>query len=60
MDPKIVDIVDLLGTDNPVPMILVETLNGLDNLKDGTCHHFKGSPLLLQVVNLALYFAHVF
>uniref|UniRef100_A0A2N9EFU2 Aminotransferase-like plant mobile domain-containing protein n=1 Tax=Fagus sylvatica TaxID=28930 RepID=A0A2N9EFU2_FAGSY len=49
MDPKIVDIVDLLGTNNPVPMILAETLNGLDNLKDGTCHHFKGKPSVASV-----------
>jgi hypothetical protein len=50
-----VDIVEMLGTDDPTPMILAETLDGLDDLKDGTCHHFKGSPLLLQVVSLALY-----
>ena len=56
LDPKIIDIVDMLGTDNPVPMILAKTLNGLDDLKDGIFHHFKGSPLLLQVVSLTLYF----
>ncbi len=55
IDPKIVDIVEMLSTDNLASMILAETLNGLDDLKDGTCHHFKGSPLLLQVVSLALY-----
>jgi hypothetical protein len=55
IDPKIVDIIEMLSTDNLASMILAETLNGLDDLKDGTCHHFKGSPLLLQVVSLALY-----
>jgi hypothetical protein len=55
MDPKIVDIVEMLGTDNLAPMILAATLNGLDDLKDGTYHHFKESPLLLQIVSLALY-----
>ena len=47
--PNIIDITTMLGTNNLVPMILVETLNGLDDLKDDTCHYFKGSPLLLQV-----------
>jgi hypothetical protein len=56
LDRKIIDIVDMLGTDNLVPMILAKTLNGLDDLKDGIFHHFKGSPLLLQVVSLTLYF----
>ena len=55
MGPKIVDIVKMLGTNNLAPMILAETLNGLDDLKDGACHHFKGSPLLLRVVSLAFY-----
>jgi hypothetical protein len=54
IDPKIVNIVEMLGTCNSAPMILAETLNGLDDLKDGTCHHFKRNPLLLQVVSLAL------
>uniref|UniRef100_A0A2N9IT80 Uncharacterized protein n=1 Tax=Fagus sylvatica TaxID=28930 RepID=A0A2N9IT80_FAGSY len=39
----------LMIRDDPTPMILAETLDGLDDLKDGTCHHFKGSPLLLQM-----------
>uniref|UniRef100_A0A2N9J470 Uncharacterized protein n=1 Tax=Fagus sylvatica TaxID=28930 RepID=A0A2N9J470_FAGSY len=50
IDPKIVNIVEMLGTGNSAPMILAETLNGLDDLKDGTCHHFKRNPLLLQIV----------
>ena len=49
IDPEIIDVITMLSTDNPVPKILAETLNGLDDLKDGTCHYLKGSPLLLQV-----------
>ena len=49
IDPEIIDVTTMLSTDNPVPKILAETLNGLDDLKDGTCHYLKGSPLLLQV-----------
>ena len=46
MDPKIIDITTMIGTNNLVPMILTETLNGSDDLKDDTCHYFRGSPLL--------------
>ena len=34
---------------NLVPMILGETLNGLNELKESMCPYFKRSPLLLQV-----------
>jgi hypothetical protein len=49
IEPNIIDITTMLGTNNLVIMILIETLNGLDDLKDDTCYYFKGSPLLLQV-----------
>jgi hypothetical protein len=41
MDPKIIDIIIMLGIDNLVPMILAETLNDLDDRKDDTWHYFK-------------------
>jgi hypothetical protein len=34
MDPKTVEITGMLSTENLVPMILAETLNELDDLKD--------------------------
>ncbi len=34
---------------NPFPLILAETLCGLDNVKHGRTHRLGGSPLLLQV-----------
>ncbi len=49
MDPKMIDITTMLSTDNPVPMILAKTLNGLDDLRDDAYQYFEGSPLLLQV-----------
>ena len=34
---------------NPFPLILAETLCGLDNIKNGNTLRLGGSPLLLQV-----------
>jgi len=34
---------------NPFPLILAETLCGLDNVKNGSARRLGGSPLLLQV-----------
>ena len=35
---------------NPFPLILAETLCGLDNVKSGKTRRLSGSPLLLQVL----------
>ena len=45
----VLDAIGGMDRENPIPMILGETLNGLDELKEGMCPYFKGSPLLLQV-----------
>jgi hypothetical protein len=49
VDVVVLDAVGCMDRENLVPMILGETLNGLDELKEGMCPYFKGSPLLLQV-----------
>jgi hypothetical protein len=49
VDAVVLDAVGHMDRENPVPMILRETLNGLDEVKEGMCPYFKGSPLLLQV-----------
>jgi hypothetical protein len=49
IDTMVLDAIDGMDRENPVPMILGEMLNGLDELKEGMCPYFKGSPLLLQV-----------
>ena len=41
------DVISCMDKENPVPMILGETRNGLDELKESMCLYFKGSPLLL-------------
>ena len=47
-DPKIMHILDQVESGfNPMPVILAETLTGLDNLP--LAHRFAGSPLLLEV-----------
>ena len=53
-DPKIMHILDQVESGfNPMPVILAETLTGLDNLP--LVHRFAGSPLLLEV-NPPLFF----
>ena len=49
IDTVVLDAIGGMDRENPIPMILGETLNGLDELKEGMCPYFKGSPLLLQV-----------
>ena len=49
VDVVVLDAVGRIDKENFVPMILGETLNGLDDVKEGMCLYFKGSPLLLQV-----------
>ena len=48
-DVVVFDAIGRMDRENPVPMILGETLNGLDELKVSMCPYCKGSPLLLQV-----------
>jgi hypothetical protein len=56
INPKIIDITAMLCTNILAPMILIETLNGLDDLKDDVYGYFKGSPLLLQVTPHLFFF----
>jgi hypothetical protein len=49
VDAVVLDAIGRMDRENIVPVILGETLNGLDKLKEGMCPYFKGSPLLLQV-----------
>ena len=49
VDVVFLDAVGRMDKENPVPMILGETLNGLNEVKESMCPYFKGSPLLLQV-----------
>uniref|UniRef100_A0A2N9GUC3 Aminotransferase-like plant mobile domain-containing protein n=1 Tax=Fagus sylvatica TaxID=28930 RepID=A0A2N9GUC3_FAGSY len=46
-DAVALDAISCMDKKNPVLMILGETLNGLDELKESMCLYFKGSPLLL-------------
>ena len=49
-DLKIMQILDQVESRlNPVPIILAETMIGLDNLS--VTHCFAGSPVLLEVIN---------
>jgi hypothetical protein len=48
-DTVVLDPIGRMDKENLVPMILGETLNGLDELNEGMCPYFKGSLLLLQV-----------
>ena len=43
----VLDPIGRMDKENPIPMILGETLNGLDELNEGMCPYFKGSLLLL-------------
>jgi hypothetical protein len=47
VDAVVLDAVGRMDRENPVPMILGETLNGLDKVKEGMCPYFKWSLLLL-------------
>uniref|UniRef100_A0A2N9FI42 Aminotransferase-like plant mobile domain-containing protein n=1 Tax=Fagus sylvatica TaxID=28930 RepID=A0A2N9FI42_FAGSY len=47
IDAVVLDAIGRMNRENSVPMILGETLNGLDELKEGMCPYFKGNPLLL-------------
>uniref|UniRef100_A0A2N9EW55 Aminotransferase-like plant mobile domain-containing protein n=1 Tax=Fagus sylvatica TaxID=28930 RepID=A0A2N9EW55_FAGSY len=49
VDAVVLDAIGRMDRENIVPVILGETLNGLDKLKEGMCPYFKGSPLLLQI-----------
>ena len=49
VDAVVLDVVGHFDKKNPVPMILGETLNGLDEMKEGGCIYFKGSPLFVWV-----------
>jgi hypothetical protein len=48
-DAVVLDAIGHVDRENHVLMILGETLNGLDELKESVCPYFKGSSLLLQV-----------
>ena len=55
VDIRIISIIEKVETGaNPMPVILVETIIGLDSFKEQ--NHFSGSLLLLQVCNQNLYF----
>ena len=47
IDVMVLDAIGRMDRENPVPMILGETLNGLIELKVSMCPYFKGRPLLL-------------
>ncbi len=47
IDVMVLDAIGRMDKENPVPMILGETLNGLNELKESMCPYFKGRPLLL-------------
>ena len=50
VDTSIISILELVETGaNPMPVILAETIIGLDNVKEQ--NHLFGSLLLLQVCN---------
>jgi hypothetical protein len=49
VDVVVLDAVSRMDKENPIPMILGETLNGLDELKESMCPYYEGSPLLFQV-----------
>ena len=47
-DPKIISVLDQVEAGhNPFPLILAETIHGLD--KFAKIRHFSGSPMLLEV-----------
>uniref|UniRef100_A0A2N9HSA8 Aminotransferase-like plant mobile domain-containing protein n=1 Tax=Fagus sylvatica TaxID=28930 RepID=A0A2N9HSA8_FAGSY len=48
-DAVVLDAIGHVDRENHVLMILGETLNGLDELKESVCPYFKGSSLLLQI-----------
>ena len=47
VDPRILHVVKNLGSENPVAIILAETLNGLDVVHREKATFFAGSLLLL-------------
>ena len=49
VDVMVLDTVGRMDRENHVPMILVETLNDPNDIKEGKCTFVKGSLLLLQV-----------
>ena len=51
VDAVVLDTVGRMDRENPISMILGETLNGLDEVKGGMCPYFKRSPLLLQLIS---------
>ena len=57
-DVRIISIIELVEIGaNPMPVILAETIIGLDNFKEQNC--LFGSLLLLQVCNQNLYFIFI-
>ena len=57
-DIRIINIIKQVKTRaNPMPVILAETIIGLDNFKEQNC--LSGSLLLLQVCNQNLYFIFI-
>jgi len=50
--PIILQVVNNLGREIPIIIILAETLNGLDAVHKGEATFFTGSPFLLQVQSL--------
>ena len=49
---RLIDVVSqFLDKRDPIPMIVAETIDGLDKVRDGDSLVFGGSPLLLQVRN---------
>ena len=58
IDVRIICIIEQVETGvNPMPIILAETIIGLDNFKEH--NHLSGSLLLLQVCNQNLYFIFI-
>lgn len=49
VDPRILHVVQNLGNGSLVPIILVETLKGLDMIHKKEATFFVGNPLLFQV-----------
>lgn len=60
LDPILIDIMVQMMGENIVPMILAETLNGLDDMKREKADYLKGSPSLLYVQLTSFYFSSNF
>ena len=54
IDTVVLDVVSCMDMENLVPMILGETLNGFDELKEVMCPYFKGAPYFFRY-NLLLF-----